>query len=207
MLSTVQRTNIPWFAGRKEEWENLFLKLVYMLKLLLVFVILIPSGLVAQVLKPVDAPGAVSFVINNFGSGVDGSFRGLKGEIRFDTTKLAEASMNVSVDAATIETGINMRNRHLRGEKYFNVEKFPVISIQGSQVKSAGKTDTYMMTARITIKGISKLNTITFSAKPQKNGFFFEGLFTLNRRDFDVGSGSISLADEVKVLLKVAAQQ
>lgn len=75
MLSTVQRTNIPWFAGRKEEWENLFLKLVYMLKLLLVFVILIPSGLVAQVLKPVDAPGAVSFVINNFGSGVDGSFR------------------------------------------------------------------------------------------------------------------------------------
>lgn len=199
--------NIRWSDSTEEGLEKLFRKLVDMLKLLLVLVILIPSRLVAQVLKPVDAPGAVSFVINNFGSGVEGSFRGLKGEIRFDPAKLTEASMNVSVDAASIETGINMRNRHLRGEKYFNVEKYPVILIQGSQVKSAGIPDTYIMSARITIKGISKLYTITFSAKPHKNGFFFEGLFTLNRRSFDVGSGSISLADEVKVRLKVTAQQ
>lgn len=178
-----------------------------MVRILFVFCMLVPYFLVAQVLHPIDAPGAVSFVINNFGSGVDGSFKGLKGEIRFDPTKLSESSMNVSVDAATIETGITMRNRHLRGEKYFFVEKFPVISILGTQVKSAGNPDTYIMTARVTIKGVSKTFPLTFTSKPQKNGFFFEGNFTLNRRDFGVGSGSISLADEVNVRLKVLAQQ
>jgi polyisoprenoid-binding protein YceI len=115
--------------------------------------------------------------------------------------------MNVTVDAVTIETGINMRNRHLRGEKYFFVDKFPVISILGTQVKFTGKPDTYTMTARVTIKGISKTFPLTFTAKPQKNGFFFEGSFTLNRRDFNIGSGSISLADVVTVRLKVLAQQ
>lgn len=179
-----------------------------MVRTLFVFLILVPYFLVAQqVLHPVDAPGAVSFVINNFGSGVDGSFKGLKGEIRFDPNKLTESTMNVTVDAVTIETGINMRNRHLRGEKYFFVDKFPIISILGTQVKSTGKPDTYNMTARVTIKGISKTFPLTFTAKPQKNGFFFEGSFTLNRRDFNIGSGSISLADVVTVRLKVLAQQ
>jgi polyisoprenoid-binding protein YceI len=178
-----------------------------MSKVLIAFCLLLSNYLVAQVLKPVDAAGAVSFVINNFGSGVDGSFRGLKGEIRFNPASLPEASMNVSVDAATIETGINMRNRHLRGEKYFNVEKYPGITIRGSQVRSAGKPDTYIMMASVTIKGISKTYPLTFTAKAQKNGFLFEGSFTLNRRDFDVGSGSLTLADEVKVRLRVLAQQ
>jgi len=178
-----------------------------MVRILFVFCLLVPYLLVAQALQPVDAPGAVSFVINNFGSGVDGSFKGLKGEIRFDPTKLTESSMSVSVDAATIETGINMRNRHLRGEKYFFVDKFPVISILGTQVKSTGKPETYSMTARVTIKGVSKTFPLIFTAKPQKNGFFFEGSFTLNRRDFNIGSGSLTLADEVTVRLKVLAQQ
>ncbi|MCF1714878.1 YceI family protein [Flavihumibacter sp. RY-1] len=177
-----------------------------MVRILFVFCMLVPYFLVAQALHPVDTPGAVSFIINNFGSGVDGSFKGLKGEIRFDPTKLTESNMNVTVDAVTIETGINMRNRHLRGEKYFYVDKFPVISILGTQLKSAGKPDTYNMTARVTIKGVSKTFSLTFTAKPQKNGFFFEGSFTLNRRDFNIGSGSISLADEVTVRLKVLAQ-
>ncbi|MCU0385422.1 MAG: YceI family protein [Flavihumibacter sp.] len=178
-----------------------------MFRVLFVFFMLAPYFLVAQLLHPVDGPGAVSFVINNFGSGVDGSFKGLKGEIRFDPTKITESAMNVTVDAATIETGINMRNRHLRGDKYFHVEKFPVISIVGTQVKSAGKPETYIMTARVTVKGVSKTFPLTFSAKPQKNGFFFEGSFTLNRRDFNIGSGSLTLADEVTVRLKVLAQQ
>ena len=178
-----------------------------MVRILCILCTLVPYFLVAQVLHPVDAPGAVSFVINNFGSGVDGSFKGLKGEIRFDPNKLTESTMNVTVDAVTIETGINMRNRHLRGEKYFFVDKYPIISILGTQVKSTGKPDTYNMTARVTIKGISKTFPLTFTAKPQKNGFFFEGSFTLNRRDFNIGSGSISLADVVTVRLKVLAQQ
>lgn len=178
-----------------------------MIKCLVSFLLFLPILLSAQVLKPVDAAGAVSFTINNFGSGVDGSFRGLKGKIEFNPDKLGSSSLLVTVDAATIETGINMRNRHLRGDKYFDAEKFPLISIAGSDFKSTGSPDTYTMTAKLTIKGISKSFLLTFTARQQKDGVLFEGRFTINRRDFAVGGGSISLADEVRVRLKVLAKQ
>ncbi|WP_290793554.1 YceI family protein [Flavihumibacter sp. UBA7668] len=178
-----------------------------MIRMLVSILLFLPILLSAQVLKPMDAAGAVTFTINNFGSGVDGSFRGLKGKIEFNPDKVASSSIMVTVDAATIETGINMRNRHLRGDKYFDAEKFPLISIAGSDFKSTGSPDTYNMTAKLTIKGISKSFLLTFTARQQKDGVLFEGRFNINRRDFNVGGGSISLSEEVRVRLKVLAKQ
>lgn len=165
-----------------------------------------PPFIQGVLLHPADTAGAVRFVINNFGSGVDGSFRGLKGRIDFNPENLARSSLRVSIDAATIETGIAMRNRHLRGEKYFHVEKFPEIILEGSNFRTSEGQDTYTMTARLTMKGITKSFPLLFKARPQKNGFLFEGSFKLNRRDYGIGSGSLTLADEVTVKLKVIAE-
>lgn len=176
------------------------------MKPLVFLLLLLPGILTAQALKPVDAAGSVSFVINNFGAGVDGSFSGLKGSIEFDPNNLSAAKMLVSVEAASIETGINMRNRHLRGEKYFNTEKFPLLSLAGSALKSAGAPNSYTMTANLTIKGVTKRFLLNFTAREQKDGVLFEGKFSINRRDFGVGGSSISLSDDVVVRLKVLAR-
>src|SRR5205085_12458835 len=79
-------------------------------------------------LKPVDADEAVTFTIKNFGINTNGEFKGLRGTIKWDASNPAASIFNVTVDAKTINTGIDMRDSHLSKEEYFNVEKFPVIT-------------------------------------------------------------------------------
>ena len=50
---------------------------------------------------------------------VDGSFDGLVADIKFDANNYASGSMEASIDANTINTGIEMRNNHLKKEEYF----------------------------------------------------------------------------------------
>lgn len=177
-----------------------------MFKLFVYILSLLPIVSLGQTLKPVDAPGAVRFFIKNFGSEVEGSFTGLAGTIDFQPENLSASSLNVSIKASTIETGINMRNRHLKGEKYFDTDNFPQITIQSTGFKLNGNPNSYLMTAKLTIKGVTKTFSMPFTARNEKDGVLFEGSFTVNRRDFGVGAGSISLADQVRIQLKVMAK-
>ncbi len=161
----------------------------------------------AQFYQPVDSESSVRFYINNFGSQVEGSFRGLKGKISFDPLHPASTIMNVSVDAASVKTGIAMRDRHLKQEKYFHIDQYPHITITGSGIKPGKLPGTYIMAAAVTIKSATRTVEIPFKASRHAMGWLFEGRFTINRRHFDVGGGSISLSDPVTVELKVLAQQ
>ena len=162
---------------------------------------------IAQILHPSDSESSVEFTINNFGSPVKGSFRGLKGNIVFDPANPTSGNMEVSVDAATIETGINMRNRHLRGEKYFAAEQFPRLVIRSGSIRLGKDAGTFLMSALVTIKSTTRTIHLPFRVQPVRGGLLFEGSFQLNRRDFGVGGGSISLSDEVIIRLKVLAKQ
>jgi len=161
----------------------------------------------AQGFSVTDSGSAIEFKIKNFGITVDGSFKGLKGNIIFDTKNTATAIFNLSVDAATVNTGINSRDNHLRKEDYFDVTKFPVISFGSVRVTSTGKEGQFNVNGNITIKGVTKQISFPFTVTPSTSGYIFEGTFSLNRRDFGVGGGSFSLSDNVQVMLKVYAQQ
>ena len=56
-------------------------------------------------------------------SKAEGSFTGLKGTIEFDKNQLGNAKMDVSVDATTINTGNSLKDKHARGESWFDVTK------------------------------------------------------------------------------------
>jgi polyisoprenoid-binding protein YceI len=152
-------------------------------------------------LKPVDADDSVTFMIKNFGISTKGSFSGLKGTIKWDATNPSNSSFNVSVDANTINTGIDMRDNDLRKERYFNVAKYPTINFVSTAVNAT------TVTGNLTIKGITKQVNIPYTVKPSGNGYLFEGKFPLNRRDFDVGGSSFTLSDDLEVQLKVLATQ
>lgn len=100
-----------------------------------------------------------------------------------------------------------MRDRHLKQEKYFHIDQYPNITITGSGIKPGKLPGTYIMAAAVTIKSATRTVEIPFKASRQAKGWLFEGRFTINRRHFDVGGGSISLSDPVTVELKVLAQQ
>jgi polyisoprenoid-binding protein YceI len=62
------------------------------------------------------------------------------------------------------------------------------------------------MYGNLTIKGVTKPVEFGFGATPKDGGYFFDGEFKINRRDFGVGGSSVSLSDKLTVTLEVLAK-
>ncbi len=161
----------------------------------------------AQNFVPVENGSVVKFSIKNLGISTSGTFNGLKGKIIFDAANPAAALFNVTVDAATIDTDINARDSHLKKEDYFDVIKYPLISFTALKMVAANTAGRFIITANITIKGITKEVSFPFTAVAKNDGYIFTGNFKLNRRDFKVGGNSITLSDNLTVSLSVYAKK
>ncbi|MEP7319933.1 MAG: YceI family protein [Panacibacter sp.] len=150
-------------------------------------------------LKPVDTDGAVTFKIKNFGINTSGEFKGLQGNIKWDAANPNKASFNVSIDVNSINTGIESRDTHLKKEDYFDAAKYPAIRFVSTAVAEG------TIAGNLTIKGVTQKISFPFTITPSGKGYLFEGSFSLNRKDFGIGGGSVSLSDNVTVALKVQA--
>jgi polyisoprenoid-binding protein YceI len=156
---------------------------------------------------PDDKSSSIKFFIKNFGINVSGNFKGLKGTARFLPEDLHSSVFNVSVETATVNTGINARDNHLLKEEYFDVQRFPKISFVSRQIVSGNKAGTYVMTGIFSVKGVNKEISFPFAAVPLHDGMLFTGECKLNRKDFKVGKSSLILADNLTVLLSVFAKK
>jgi polyisoprenoid-binding protein YceI len=141
--------------------------------------------------------GTVGFTIKNAGLKVNGSFSGLKAKAEFDPQNPGKTVLEGQVETKTIETGINLRNKHLKKEEYFNVEKFPQINMKLTRMDGMGNT--LKGTFTLEIKGVSKTLTIPVVFQTNASGSVLSTSFTINRLDFGVGESSWTMADEVQV--------
>lgn len=156
--------------------------------------------------SPSDNESSVKFRIKNFGFSVTGSFKGLHGNIDFDPNNLAACHFDVSIDAKTINTGIDMRDSHLRKSEYFDVENYPQIKFVSVKISPSTKSGTLFIFGKLTIKNVTKDISFPFTATPNANGYLFSGEFKINRRDFKVGGGS-TISDNLTVILSVVAKK
>lgn len=161
----------------------------------------------SQKFAPVDAESKVSFVIKNFGLKVDGTFKGIKGSIQFDPNVLNNSSFNITVDANTIDTDLTARDRHLKKSDYFDIDQFPILQFVSTSISKSAKMGKYKIAGNLTIKGITKPIEFDFTANPNSSGFIFNGSFTVNRREFNVGGNSLSLSDNVNISLSIASNK
>src|SRR3954452_12720353 len=90
--------------------------------------------------KPVDKSDSVTFTINNFGISTKGEFKGLDGSIKWDAANPSNSSFDVSVAVNTINTGIGMRDKDLKGSAWFDAEKYPAINFKSINVSSNNVT-------------------------------------------------------------------
>lgn len=174
---------------------------------LLIFASLLNSSVMAQKYTPTDAGSKVHFVIKNFGIKTGGDFTGLKGKITFDPAALGSSSFIVTVNAATVDTDNGTRDKHLKKESYFHVEKYPVLSFVSTKVTKSTVAGRYYVFGNLTIKDVTKKIEFGFSATPTTTGYKFIGEFEINRRDFGVGGSSISMSDNLKITLEINANK
>ena len=102
--------------------NNAMIRIVIFCSVLLFFC---PCLLQAQSYIPSDKGSSVTFIIKNFGFSVNGSFKNLQGNIKFDPNSPETAVFMVTVDAATINTDNDSRDSHLKKEEYFDTAKYP----------------------------------------------------------------------------------
>ena len=157
--------------------------------------------------SPVDSSSSVKFKIKNLGFNVGGSFSGLQGVIKFDPNNLSACSFDVNVDANSVNTGIDMRDDHLRKEEYFDVKKHPRIRITSTKITPSTKAGVLYFFGNLTIKETTKEISFPFTATQQSDGsYHFIGEFKMNRRDFSIGGGS-TISDNLTVTLDVTAKK
>ena len=137
--------------------------------------------------------GSISFFIKNAGLTVDGKFTQLQANINFNPEQPEKATLDATVNSESISTGINLRDKHLKKEEYFDVAKFPKIYLKLKSLSGNLKSG-FEGIFTLKMKGISK--DITIPVKFEASGKF-SGSFNIDRRDFKVGGNSWTLGDNV----------
>src|SRR6202453_86089 len=87
-------------------------------------------------------------------SNVKGGFSGLSGTLQLDETDYTHSTIEVSIPVATLKTGDDQRDGHLKSADFFDAEKFPAITFKSSNIASTGGAD-YAVTGDLTIRDVT----------------------------------------------------
>jgi polyisoprenoid-binding protein YceI len=168
----------------------------------------------AEVYTIDPAHSEVSFQVRHLVTQVRGKFNEYQGTIDLDPAKLESSKVEFRIKATSIDTALPDRDKHLRSEDFFFVEKYPDIVFKSQQIKATGK-DTYEVTGPLTLRGVTKTVTlpVTFLGKVRdpwgndKAGFALET--TINRKDYGIvwnaalDNGGVVLGDDVRIAINL----
>jgi polyisoprenoid-binding protein YceI len=88
-------------------------------------------------------------------SEVDGSFKVFTGSIVSPTADFTNATINFTADVNSVNTDNDMRDKHLKGEEFFNVEKYPSMKFVSTSFKKI-KGNIYALEGDLTIRDVTK---------------------------------------------------
>ncbi|HXL20725.1 MAG TPA: YceI family protein [Streptosporangiaceae bacterium] len=147
-------------------------------------------------------------------SKVRGKFTKFSGELVTGENPLA-SSVAAEIDLASIDTGAEQRDGHLRSPDFFDTENHPVMSYRSTGIRAKG--DGYVVDGELTLKGVTKNVPLTlelngFGPDPYggtRAGFTATG--EINRQDFGVTwnaameHGGVVVSDKVNINLEIEA--
>ncbi|MDQ2844325.1 MAG: YceI family protein [Acidobacteriota bacterium] len=119
-----------------------------------------------------DPPhSAAQFSVKHMGiSTVRGTFTKLSGTVQYDPSDPAKSSMDVTIQAASVDSRVEMRDNDLRSPHFLDVEKYPTITFKSKRVGTAG-TDKLKVTGDLTVHGVTKEEVLDVDgpSKPMKD--------------------------------------
>ena len=156
-----------------------------------------------------------NFKIRHMGvSEVRGSISGVTGAIVWDQKDPSKSSVEATIDTKTVSTNNEGRDKDLRSDHYFNVEKYPTMTFKSTSVSRVnGKLQ---VVGDLTLAGVTKSVTLDVDGPtaPQKGmgGKMVIGLSAtgaIKRSDFNFAPTmpAMALGDEVQITIDVEANQ
>ncbi len=153
---------------------------------------------------------ASQFAVRHLGiSTVRGQFNKTNGTVIYDPKDPSKTVIAVTIDAASVDTRIEARDRDLRSPNFFEVEKYPTITFKSKRVEAAGPGK-LKVTGDLTIKGVSKEVVLdvegpTDPIKDPRGNLHMGAAATtrINRKDFGVNGNPTAVGDDIQITLDV----
>ena len=149
-------------------------------------------------------------------SKVRGHFQKWNGELLIDESDVANSKVEVSIEAASIDTGEQQRDDHLRSPDFFDAANHAALTFQSAKVEKLSAEE-YKVTGNLTIRGVSKQVVLATEyvgrSKDPWGGLRmgFSAKTSIDRRDFGLtfnmplDGGGVLVGDRVEIEIEIEA--
>ncbi|HET6371785.1 MAG TPA: YceI family protein [Candidatus Polarisedimenticolia bacterium] len=158
----------------------------------------------------------VGFNVRHLFTKVTGRFREFSGTILFEEDNPTASKVTATIQAASIDTNVETRDKDLRSPRFFDVEKFPTLTFQSGSVERA-PNGRLVITGTLTMHGVAK--EIALDAEFLGKGidpwgnirYGFHAVTKVNRKDFGmrwneaIETGGVLVGDDVEIILDIEA--
>jgi polyisoprenoid-binding protein YceI len=146
-------------------------------------------------------------------STVTGRFRDFSAAVESENEDFSDAKISFSANVASISTGNEQRDGHLKSDDFFAAEKFPTLNFTSISFTKEG--DEYKLTGDLTIKDVTKIVTFDVEYSGVQGDFYgntkagFELTGKIKRKEFNLTwdavteAGGIVVSDEVKIACNI----
>ena len=138
-----------------------------------------------------------------------GRFNETAGSFTLDSADPTQASFNVEISAASVDTNNEKRDGHLKSADFFNVKQYPAITFKSTSVEKGEGENTLAVTGDLTMHGVTK--SVTIPVQLTGTGEFPQGVhragveatFEVKMSDFGIKGMPGALSDEVRVVVSL----
>jgi polyisoprenoid-binding protein YceI len=145
---------------------------------------------------------------------VKGRFASLEGTVTVEDGDPTTAQIDVTIDAASIDTGVEQRDEHLRSADFFHADQYPVLRFTSSRIERTGENQ-LRATGDLTIRDVTREVVLDVEERGtardpwgnERAGFSAKG--KIDRADFGLTwnqaleTGGVIVGNEVKLSLEV----
>jgi polyisoprenoid-binding protein YceI len=140
---------------------------------------------------------------------IAGTFDKWDASLTFTSPDLATAVLDIKIQAASVNTGSDMKDGKLKSKDFFDVEHDPLITFRSTKVTQTGP-NTVEFSGDFTIRGVTKPETLTFTVTGKGTGAGeIAGTMAFDRKDYGMNSGIpfIKIADRVEVIVDLKGKR
>lgn len=146
-------------------------------------------------------------------SEVEGKFKIFDGSLEHTKADFSDAKIAFSIDVNSIDSDNEMRDKHLKGDDFFNAEQYPAMKFQSTSFKPLGGNK-YSLAGNLTIRNVTKpvVFDVTFGGTTNAMGKTkagFKAKTTINRFDYNLKwsqateAGGLAVGKDVEIVVNV----
>jgi polyisoprenoid-binding protein YceI len=157
----------------------------------------LPLAVSAAEWKMDPAGSKLEFIPTYEGEKAPGVFKEFDTQLTLDPKKPAGNKLDVTIKIASADMNNSDMNEAIKDPEWFDVKKFPQAEFHATDIKPGSAAGSYVARGKLTIKGTQKEVSVPFKLTESGATGAMEGELTLDRMQFNVGSGDWAKGDTI----------